>query len=127
MSLVIRPSLKAASATESLMVEQGWAPLDSASRLVDHGKNAAAGRLNGDYSAVQIAQRIDRCLAHDGIFTGDGIAFGDVLGKRTGGETLVVVVTAPRARWYGGVELGQRGCAPTAASVSGVLGLTDLL
>ncbi len=56
--------------------------------LVDHGKNASAGGINGDDGTVHIAQRINSGLAHNGIFTFNDVAISDVIGKRTGGKCL---------------------------------------
>ena len=88
------PSLNPASATESLMVEQGWAPLEERKLLVHHGENASAGRFDRDHGAVHVAERVNRSLANDWVFPGGDIAFGDIFfHKRTGGEALVI--TAP--------------------------------
>src|ERR1051326_1404040 len=47
--------------------------------LVDHGKNASAGGINGDNGAVHVAQRINGGLAHNGIFTFNNVAVGVVV------------------------------------------------
>ena len=49
--------------------------------LVDHGKNASAGGINGDDGAVHVAQRINSGLAHHGIFTFNDVAVSNVVGK----------------------------------------------
>src|SRR5258707_8636376 len=56
--------------------------------LVDHGKNASAGGINGDDGSIHVAQSINGSLAHDGIFAFNDVAVGDVVGKGAGGEAL---------------------------------------
>src|SRR6185312_13680190 len=60
--------------------------------LVDHGENASVSGINGDDSAVHVAQRVNSSLANDRIFTGNNIAVSNVIGKRTGGEKLNVTM-----------------------------------
>ena len=47
--------------------------------LVDHGENAAIGRIDGDDGAVHVAEGIHSGLANDGILTG-----GNVSGSQIG-------------------------------------------
>ena len=92
MSFDTTPSFSAARATESLMVEQGCAPLDNASLLIHHGQHTSAGRLNRDYGAIHISQGIDSRLANDRIFPFSDIAAGNPFGERTHKKALVISV-----------------------------------
>ena len=61
--------------------------------LIDHGQDAAIAGVDGYHGAIHVAQRIDRRLAHHGIFSRSHIALGDVrVSKRAGGEMLVRTV-----------------------------------
>src|ERR1700739_3233973 len=56
--------------------------------LVDHGKNASAGGINGNDGAIHVAKRIDSGLAHDGIFALNDVAIGIVVTEGIAGERL---------------------------------------
>ena len=62
--------------------------------LVDHGEDASAGRLDGDHSAVHVAQGIDCRLTNDGVFPGSHVTFGDIGCERTDVEALVIIMMA---------------------------------
>src|SRR4051794_22673518 len=49
--------------------------------LIDHGKNASAGGINGNDGTVHVAQSVDSGLAHYGIFTFNDVAVGVVVRK----------------------------------------------
>src|SRR6185312_250208 len=63
--------------------------------LVHHGQDAAVGRVNGNDGAVHVAESVNRCLAHDRIFTRGDVAIGHIVGIGTGGEALVIVLSPP--------------------------------
>src|SRR5581483_8946811 len=66
--------------------------------LIHHGKDASAGRLDGDHCAVHVAQGLNRYRTNHRVFPADLIAFRDIGSERTHGETLVVATMTTAAR-----------------------------
>src|SRR6185312_16777396 len=69
--------------------------------LVDHGKNASIGGINGHHGSVHVPKSVQRSLANHGIFTPGVIAIGNISRVGTGVEMFNVAMSAnmpqPRA------------------------------
>ena len=75
--------------------------------LIDHGQDAAVGGIDDHGGAVHVAERVDGCLADDGVFAGGDVAGEDVArGEGAGGEALVVVMAAGGERGTAGAGSG---------------------
>ena len=76
------PSSRAASATETLIVEHGSAPLESASFWFTIARMRPLRGIDRDHRPVHIAQGVNRRLADHGIFSRSDVARGQIgLGK----------------------------------------------
>ena len=60
--------------------------------LVDHGQDAATGRLDREHGAVHVAESINRSLSHDRVFARSHVAVGNILCVGTGGKAFVVMM-----------------------------------
>src|SRR4051812_7004311 len=85
--------------------------------LIDHGEDAAVGWIDDNGGAVHAVERVDGCLANDGVFTRGDVGGEDVaFCKRTSGEALVKTMGTVRETcvtkfWCRGVNPARRGGA----------------
>jgi len=93
--------------------------------LIDHRQNAAAGGFNRHDCSVHSTQSVDGCFAHNGVFAGSHIAFGNILSEGTGIEAFVI--TMPAAHACGGCRDDRAAVSQVAHAPSGVLTLADFL
>ncbi len=89
-SLVTMPSLKAARATETLIVEQGCAPLESASFWLTIARMRPLLGSMATTVPFMIAQGVDGGFAHHRIFARGVVARSRIAGEGTGGKALVI-------------------------------------
>ncbi len=76
------------------MVEQGCAPLESASFWLTMARMRPLVGSIATTVPFMLPSASMSGLPHHGIFAGGDVSLGDILGKRTGGEALVITVAA---------------------------------
>ena len=84
---------RAASATDTLMVEQGCA---RSTAPTSGSPSPECGRwwVDRDDRSIHVAQSIDGSLANDRVLSGGNVTVKFVIHERAGGETLVIAMTA---------------------------------
>ena len=93
--------------------------------LVHHRQHPSAGRLDRNHRAIHVAQRVNRRLAHDWIFTCRDVTLSDRVSKRTHVETFVVPV--PPSPHRSVPDRCAAAARQTTQTPSRPLALTDFL